>query len=149
VGLEEGLLGLALEGQAKRGARVTEAHDKAVDAPLFAADDRLGLEPVDLGLLGREVDLGDEGGAREAELAAAPSHPLADGRLGHLRAVLGDEALPDAPGGVALLGGASRSATSHSSMSARWGPSAGAGRPLGRPRSGGRGEASAWRTVRR
>jgi len=42
-----------------------------------------------------------------------------------------------------------RSASSQESISARYSPSAGAGRHSGRLRAGGSGDSNAWRTVRR
>ena len=47
------------------------------------------------------------------------------------------------------LGGASRSASSHESITARYGPSFGARLPTGTRLTGGNGDASAWRTARR
>jgi hypothetical protein len=60
-----------------------------------------------------------------------------------------DKAPPDPPGRMPLLAGASRSASSHESITARYGPSFGAGRPTGARFVGGIGDANACFTVRR
>ncbi len=64
----------------------------------------IGLAPVDLGLHPGVVDLGHEGPAGLTERASAGVHVAADGPLADLGPMLLDEALEDAPGGVALLG---------------------------------------------
>ena len=103
MGLEEGLLALVEEGLHERRARVTEAQVEEVDARACPGEHDVGLTPVDLGLHPRVVDLGDKGPAGRAELAPAGADVVANGALGHRRAMLLDQALPDALRGVALL----------------------------------------------
>jgi hypothetical protein len=69
--------------------------------------------------------------------------------LGHARAVLGDQPLPDRAGRMPLLTRHVPSASSHSSMMAAYGPIAGLGCGRYVFRGGGTALASACRTVRR
>ncbi len=66
----------------------------------------VGLAEVDLGLFARLVT-SDDGhvGDPRAELGAETPHDVAHGGLRDLGMVLVDQALPDAPGRVALLAG--------------------------------------------
>lgn len=104
VALEKGLLGLVREGLHVGGAGVGEPHQEELGLDQLPSHPDLRLAPVDLGLGAGVVGLGDVALDPQAELAAAPGDVLADGALGDLGALLGDQSLPDALGGVALLG---------------------------------------------
>ena len=60
MALEEGLLALVVKRLGVGGARVAETQLEELDARALAAHHDLGFTPVDLGLLGGVVDLGDE-----------------------------------------------------------------------------------------
>jgi hypothetical protein len=83
------------------------------------------------------------------ELAPTPPDVIADRRLGHLRAVLVDQPLPDPLRGMTLLPRRLPIGFSQPSINGRYGPSRGAGRTDGDRFTGGDGEASACLTARR
>ena len=143
------LLGLALERDHERRARVAGAHHEQVHDRLDAAQHDGRLAPVDLGLHARLADQRHERLADLPKLAAAPVDIARDLALGDLRAMLLDEPLPARLAVWRCLRGASRSAFSHSSMICRYAPNAGAGRPSGDRFSGGTADSSACRTARR
>jgi hypothetical protein len=108
------------------------------------------LAPVDLRLDTGLVHLRHEHLVdRLAQLAPADAHIAAHLPLRNLDTMLVDEPLPDPPRNMPLLTRRLPINDHHPSISSRYGPSFGAGRPTGCLRGGGNGEASACRTVRR
>lgn len=103
VAFEERLLGLVEERGRERRARVTQAQMEEMNLRAPPAEQHPRLAPVDLALDPRRVQLRHERLADLAERYATLAHVAADLPLGDLRAVLGDQALPDAPRRVALL----------------------------------------------
>jgi len=104
VALQERLLGLGLERDHERRPGEARPHQEQVHLDQHAAQPDLRLPPVDLGLSPR---VGPERHEHLADIAKLPP-PLADIPahlpLGHLRAVLLDQPLPDPPSRVSLLG---------------------------------------------
>jgi site-specific recombinase XerD len=68
-----------------------------------AAQDDPCLAPVDLALHPRACNCGTNASTTSPSATRRLTHVAADLAFGHLRAVLGDQSLPDAPRGVALL----------------------------------------------
>ncbi|MCA1680314.1 MAG: hypothetical protein LC777_15865, partial [Actinobacteria bacterium] len=102
--LEERLLGLDQRRLTERRARERRAHEEQAHLHPRAGDVDLRLPPVDFGLCAACVNLRDEHLIdRPPHRPLARTHILADRRLGDLRAVLVDEALPDPLRGMALL----------------------------------------------
>ena len=85
-------------------------------------------------------------------LAALPPpqmHILANRPLRDIRGILVTQPLPDPLRGMTLLPRRAWSASSHPSITARYAPSFGAGRPTGARFTGGTGDTSAALTARR
>ena len=74
-----------------------------MDARYLAADDHIGLAPVDLGLGSERIILGDEAVGLEGEFTPALAHVVTNCSFGEGRAELDLNALGDPSGGVALL----------------------------------------------
>lgn len=104
VALQERLLGLVGEGLHIGGAGVREPHQEELGLDQLSSHPNLRLAPVDLGLRAGIVGLGDVALDPQAELSPAGGDVLAHGSLGDPCALLDDQPLPDALGGVALLG---------------------------------------------
>ena len=109
------------------------------------------LAPVDLRLHPGRVDLRHEHlPDRPPQLALARPHVLTDRDLRDISTVLINQPPPDPPRRMPLLAAARRDPpTSHSSITARYGPNFGAGLLTGARFAGGTGDANACFTVRR
>lgn len=104
VALQEGLLPLGGERDVERPSRAGQPHHEQpaldhlpVEAGPELAEVDLGLRPWLMGLGHRHLD------RAQSELGAAGGHVARHRHLRTRRAVLGDQPLPDPPGGVPLL----------------------------------------------
>jgi len=84
-------------------AREARAHHEQMHVDQLAGQPDLRLAPIDLGLDTR--DQRHEHLADVAQLTPTTTHVAADLPRRHLGAVVGDQPLPDPPGGVTLLAG--------------------------------------------
>ena len=101
---EERLLALAAKGDVDSDARVGQAQLEDRDRGALAGHDHVGETEVDLGFGASQMMSHDRDVAvLEVQLAAALADIPADGGLGHICAVLIEEALPDSTSRVALL----------------------------------------------
>ena len=103
VRLQKRLLGLPQERASERRPGVTQPQLEQVHLDLLPVDHRPRLAPVDLGLRAWLVMLGHERLTHIAQLPAPRPHIPRDLTLGHHRAVLLNEPLPQPPGGMTLL----------------------------------------------
>ena len=104
VPVDEGLLGLVGIDAVKALARRREAHDEHPRRGEHAVEVEADRAEVDLSLVTERVGLGDHDlGRDDGTPPLGGGHVVANRGLGRLRTVLVDQALPDSPGGVALL----------------------------------------------
>jgi len=101
---EERFLGLVAVGDVERLPATREPHHEHPYLHRDAGEEDLELAEVDLGLSTGRMLLADEDlSVHDPQLDPTQTHVARHAHLGHDRAVLGDQPLPDPPSSVSLL----------------------------------------------